>query len=617
MQQRQIPYGIWNSPMTAKHLSEATLGLQDVACSDKVYWIEAHPWEKGRVALYTHTDSGPHELFPEASIRSRVHEYGGGAFAVWKERIIYVDDVKKEVICYAKGKSVALARESDGRFADFSFCDKTNTFYAVHEVHYPDGRVENSLACLSTRLPVRTVASGKDFYSSPRVSPDGKHLCWITWDLPAMPWDETTLWLADISPDGTLANIRCVERQTRASIIQPAWGPDGHLYCLSDRTGWWNLYRVSEKKLEPLCPMDAEFGLPPWVFGRPTYAFMKEAIACIYTEQGVDKLGILSLKNKHFQTFDVPFNTIRSVCATANRLYFLASSDTLPLSLISLNPETGDCEVLRASSEDRLNDAMISRAIPISYPTYDKKEGYGFYYPPKNANFQSLPGELPPLIVRAHGGPTAHVTSGLNLETQYWTTRGFAVVDVNYGGSTGYGRAYRERLQGNWGICDVQDCIYAANFLVALKKADPRRLFIRGGSAGGYTVLCALAFHNVFAAGASYYGVADLEKLAEDTHKFELRYNDGLIGPKKLWKERSPIYSAKQINVPLLLLQGSEDTVVPPNQSEMIYDALKQAHIPVTYLLFEGEGHGFRKADSQERALEAEYEFYKKRLNRA
>jgi dipeptidyl aminopeptidase/acylaminoacyl peptidase len=461
------------------------------------------------------------------------------------------------------------------------------------------------------------LVSGNDFYASPRLSPDGTRLAWLTWNHPNMPWDGTELWVAEIAQDGSLTNAQKIAGGPAESIFQPEWSPDSALYFVSDRTGWWNLYRWRDGHVEALTDLEAEFGQPQWVFGMSTYAFVSEReVVCAYTQRGIWHLALLDTKTKKLQRLETPYTELSYVRATSDSVVFRGGSPTEMLSIVRLDLKTQRYEVLRRSSDLALDAGYISPAQPIEFPTEGGRTAHAFFYPPKNKDFQAPPGEKPPLLVLSHGGPTSATTSTLRLEIQFWTSRGFAVVDVNYGGSTGYGRAYRERLKGQWGVVDVDDCVNAAKYLAQQGLVDGERVAIRGGSAGGYTTLCALTFRKFFKAGASYFGVSDLEALDRDTHKFESRYNRSLIGPypekRDLYRARSPIHFAEQISCPVIFFQGLEDRVVPPSQSELMVEALRKNKIPVAYIAFEGEQHGFRKAENIKRSLEAELYFYSK-----
>jgi dipeptidyl aminopeptidase/acylaminoacyl peptidase len=437
----------------------------------------------------------------------------------------------------------------------------------------------------------------------------------LTWNHPNMPWDGTELWLGELDADASIVRTERIAGGPDESIFQPEWSPDGTLYFVSDQMGWWNLYRWREGSLEALCPMEAEFGQPQWVFGRSTYAFEStRRLICTYIQRGVSHLASLDTVTLELQEIETPYQYLTDVRAAPGRVVFTAGSPTEKLSINLLDLNTGQIAVLRRASETQVGSGYISIPKPIEFPTEGGLTAYGFFYPPHNKDFAAPQGEKPPLLVMSHGGPTGATVPVFDEETQYWTSRGIAVLDVNYGGSTGYGRAYRRRLNGQWGVVDVDDCVNGARYLDQRGQVDGDRLMITGGSAGGYTTICALTFRDVFKAGASHFGLGDLETFVKDTHKFESRYLDTLVGPypdrKDLYRERSPIHFTDRLNCPLILFQGSEDEIVPPDQSRRMYDAGKAKGLPVAYLEFEGEQHGFRRAENIKRALDAELYFY-------
>ena len=430
-----------------------------------------------------------------------------------------------------------------------------------------------------------------------------------------MPWDGTELWVAGVNDDGSLRNPRLVAGGPKESIFQPEWSPDGSLYFVSDRSGWWNLYRWNGEEVQPLWETTSEFGLPQWVFGMRTYAVMANGgLVSSYEDEGESKLAVIEPDSGRRREIHTPYTDITGLRVHDNKAVFLGASPTEATAVVELDLETGAVEVLRRSSNVEIEDGYISVAEEIEFPTEGDATAYAFYYPTTNKDYRAPDGERPPLLVISHGGPTSASSSEMNLSIQFWTSRGIAVVDVNYGGSTGHGREYRERLNGKWGIVDIDDCVNAARYLVGRGDVDGERLAIRGGSAGGYTTLASLAFREVFKAGASYFGVSDLEALAKDTHKFESRYLDGLIGPyperRDLYVERSPIHHVEGFKAPMIVLQGLEDKVVPPDQAEVIVEALRKKGIPVAYLPFEGEQHGFRRAETIKKALGGELYFY-------
>jgi dipeptidyl aminopeptidase/acylaminoacyl peptidase len=484
--------------------------------------------------------------------------------------------------------------------------------------------VHNELVALPTdgSGEPEIVEEGADFYAFPRLSPDASRLAWIRWDQPHMPWDGTELWVADVS-DGRLSGHRKLAGGPRESIFQPGWSPDGALHFVSDLTGWWNLYRFADGEAEArnLAPRDAEFGVPMWEFGYSTYAFMSDGrIACTYRSRGVQHLGVLDPTTGELLDLDVPYASFEPpyVRASGTQVVFVAGGPSTPSQVVSLDFASRSVDVLRVSEEVDVDPAVFSSPEAIEFPTEGGRTAFALFYPPTNPAYEAPAGERPPLIVESHGGPTGEYTPELSLETLLFTSRGFGVVSVNYGGSSGYGREYRERLNGEWGVVDLQDCVNAAHFLSDRGDADPARLLIRGGSAGGYTTICALAWTDVFAAGASYYGLADLEPFATSTHKFELRYTDTLVGPwpeaREKWRRRSPIHAFDRLSCPVIVLQGLEDEVVPPEQAELMVAALREKGLPHAYLAFEGEQHGFRKAKHIIRSLEAELHFYSRVL---
>ncbi len=490
---------------------------------------------------------------------------------------------------------------------------------SVMELHHPDfEEATNTLVAITlndSAPSIETLVSGADFYSNPRLSPDGTQLCWLCWHHPHMPWDATELWLADIGADGGLQNARCVAGGADESIFQPEWSPDGRLYFVSDCNNWWNLYRLTGQGSECLLRMPAEFGVAQWSFRESCYAFRDASqIICTWSQAGVSHLGSLDTHSGELTPFDLPYTDFESVQADADQAVFLAASPRLFPEIVRLDLDTQAVEVLRRSSNIVLDPAGIAEGESVEFPTSHGQTAYAFFYPPVNPAYAAPAEERPPMLVCSHGGPTGMARNGLKLLYQYFTSRGIAVLDVNYGGSSGYGRDYRQRLNGNWGVVDVEDCVYAARYLVEQSRADGERLAIRGSSAGGFTTLAALTFHGVFRAGASRYGVSDLEALTQDTHKFESRYLDGLIGPypeqADLYRSRSPIHALNGLSCPVIFLQGLEDKIVLPDQSERMVEALRNKGIPVAYLPFAGEQHGFRQADNIKRALDAEFYFF-------
>lgn len=627
------PYGVWKSPITSELIVSGTIGLgQIVLDGDDIYWAEGRPSEGGRNAIVHCTaNSQISDVIPNPfNARTRVHEYGGGAFLVANGTVYFSNFADQHI--YQKRSAEdspypLTTLDGDRRYADSIFDRFRERLICICEDHTQGGEPINSIVSINYQdgEDVEVLVSGSDFYSTPRLSPDGKKLAWLSWNHPNMPWDGTELWVADFisEPDqpAQLGNLQLVAGGASESIFQPEWSPDGILYFVSDRPNWWNLYRWQNHRIEPLYPMEAEFGLPQWVFGMSTYAFVSASrIICTYTQAGEWYLATLDLDAEQGQAtlnlIPTPYTEITSLKANGNHAVFIAGSPTMFSAIIQMHLTTYESRVLQSSSDLAIESSYLSQPQAIAFPTEQSQTAYGFFYPPTNRDYIAPEHEKPPLLVKSHGGPTAATSSNLSLKTQYWTSRGFAVLDVNYGGSTGYGRDYRQRLQRNWGIVDVDDCTNGAKYLAASGLVDGDRLTISGGSAGGYTTLCALTFRDVFKAGASYYGVSDLEALAKDTHKFESRYLDGLIGAypeqQDLYRERSPINYTNRLSCPVIFFQGLEDQVVPPNQTEMMVEMLRHKGLPVAYVLFEGEQHGFRKAENIKRCLDGEFYFYAK-----
>ncbi len=614
------PYGSWKSPITPNMIASGTIRFGQIALDgEDVYWIEMRPAEGGRNVIVRRTPDGrTTDVTPSPfNARTRVHEYGGGAFVVMDGTVYFSNFRDQRLYCQERGaQPQAITPEEALRYADGVIDRRRGRIICVREDHTAAGReAVNTLVSLKFDGGGQVLVSGNDFYSSPRLSPDGSRLAWLTWNHPSMPWDGTELWVGELKADGSLGPSERVAGGVDESIFQPEWSPDGVLYFVSDRTGWWNLYRWRDGRIEPLCEMAAEFGTPQWVFGMSSYAFeAADCIICTYTQRGTWHLARLDTETGKLELIETPYTEIGGLRAAPGRVVFGAGSPTESVSIVRLDLNTGQFEVLRRSSDVAIDAGHISIPQAIEFPTENGLTAHAFFYAPQNCDYIAPPGERPPLLVRSHGGPTAATSTTLAWEIQYWTSRGIAVLDVNYGGSTGYGRAYRQRLNDQWGIVDVDDCVNATRYLVQRGEVDGKRLAIRGGSAGGYTTLCALTFRDIFQAGASYFGVGDLEALTKDTHKFESRYLDRLVGPyperRDLYQERSPIHFADRLSCPVILFQGLEDKVVPPSQAELMVEALQAKGVPVAYIPFEGEQHGFRRAESIKRALEAELYFY-------
>lgn len=614
-------YGAWRSPITTDLITSQTIGLgQVVLDGEDIYWSELRPSEQGRNVIVRLKDGQIQDVTPAGyNVRTRVHEYGGASFCVVDGTVYFSNFADQRLYRQsADSEPQPITPEVAKRYADAIFDHQRQRIICVCEDHTVAGReavnTVVSLGLTEDSAPQQLV-EGNDFYASPRLSPDGSRLAWLTWNHPNMPWDGTELWVAEIQADGFLGQAQQVAGGLEESIFQPQWSPDGTLYFIGDRTGWWNFYRWQNGSVEPLTQMKAEFGKPLWVLGMRTYDFeSSNRIICTYTQEGIWHLASLDTKTKQLESLPNPYTDISSLYTAPGKVVFIAGSPTEQTAIVQLDLASKKLKVLRRASDVKIEAGYLSLPQAIEYPTADGKTGYALYYPPQNQDYTAPVGEKPPLIVKSHGGPTAAAGSSLNFRIQYWTSRGIAVLDVNYGGSTGYGREYRQRLDGQWGIVDVDDCVDGARYLVERGEVDGNRLAISGGSAGGYTTLCALTFRNTFKAGASHYGVSDLEALARDTHKFESRYLDRLIGAypeqRQIYQERSPINFTERLASPVIFFQGLEDQVVPPNQTEAMVTALRVKGVPVAYLPFEGEQHGFRRAENIKRSLEGELYFY-------
>ena len=608
--------GTWTSPITAARVAA---GVRPVGAprivGDRVLWLQGLPEEGGRTAVATSAQG----IVTRApfNVRSRVHEYGGGAYAAAGDTIWfshYADN-----LVYAQvGDAAPVAITADGtqRHADLELDARHRRLIAVREQHGGAGEPRNTIVALALEGGgSTTLVAGADFYASARVSPEGRRLAWLSWNHPDMPWQGTELWLAAFADDGSLVHSRRMAGGPGESLCQPVWAPDGKLYVVSDRSGFWNLYRLEVDGLVPVLPMAAEFGLPQWAFAQSSYGFTgPDEIVAACRENAISRLLRIDVRQGTATPVATPFEDIVELRAGPGYVVVEAGAPTLATCIARIATADGAMTVLARSSDAVPDAGLLSVPRAISFPSANGRTAHAFHYAPRNAGYRMPEGERPPLIVIGHGGPTGMASNTLKLATQFWTSRGFAVLDVNYGGSTGFGRAYRELLSGQWGIVDVEDCVAGARHLADQGLADAERLAIRGGSAGGYTTLAALAFHDVFKAGASYYGVGDLRALDADTHKFESRYTTDLLAPlperERLYAERSPIHAADRLSCPVIFFQGLDDKVVPPAQAETMVAALRAQGIPVAYLAFEGEGHGFRKKETVQRALEAELSFY-------
>lgn len=624
MTPKPAPYGSWASPITPDVLLEGTVHMRNQMLrwdGDDLYWSELRPSEGGRIVVCRRTADGRigDVTAPGFNARSRVHEYGGGHFAV-KNGVVYFTNYKDQRLYRqdgAGGAPRALTPDADIRHADMVVDQARGLIFAVREDHTTGAReAVNTLVAVDAegrRDPI-TVASGNDFYSSPKLSHDGARLAWQTWNHPHMPWDQSEVWIGELDRDGNVKSSRKIAGSEDESVLQPEWSPMGELYFVSDRNDWWNIYRARGEGDEPVYRRDAEFGGPQWVFGQRFYDFSgPDEIVCVFSEAGGSRLGVIDLNSGRMKLIELLYTSLHNVQASGRTVAVYAGSSTLAERVLVIDLDTHAQEVVKVSNPAHIEPGYFSIPKPIEFPTEHGLVANAVYYPPHNQDFQAPADQKPPLVVHCHGGPTGSGGPSYPFEYQYWTSRGFALVDVNYGGSSGYGRAYRQRLNGEWGVVDVDDCINAARHLVEQGLADGQRVSITGGSAGGYTVLLSLTKRDFYNAGASHYGIGDLALFIQETHKFESRYCDLLIGPypeaADIYHDRSAVYFADNLKCPVILFQGLEDKVVPPSQAETFIAVCKRDRLPYAYVPFEGEQHGFRQEKNIRRAFEGELYF--------
>lgn len=608
-------FGSWSSPVHAGVLSSSGRSFAeprpDGSC---LYWLEGRPEEGGRSVLMRREANGEvTEVLPVSfSVRSRVHEYGGGAYGVLDGTVYFVHFDDQRIYRQDEGEQPAPLTPPDpaSRYGDL--VPLGDGVLAVQEVHRETGEPLNRLVHV-TRDQVRCLYEGSDFVSSPILSPDGKQLAWLSWDHPGMPWDGTRLHLAPWQSTGKLVD-RVVAGGPEESVFQPGFSSTGTLHFVSDQNGWWNHYVLEGGRPVPLLEEEKEYGMPQWGLGMSTWAFVDEDhLVCTVNNRCEFELVLLHIRSGRIRSLECPFTVITALHCAGRRAVFTGSGQGEASCVVTMDLDSGTWEVVRRSPLPPIPAGSISKARSISFPTSDGDTAHGFFYPPANADFAGPEGEKPPLLVFCHGGPTGMASGSLKPQQQYWTSRGFAILDVNYRGSVGFGRRFRERLKGKWGIYDVDDCISGARYLAARGLVDADRMAIRGGSAGGYTVLCALTFHDIFKAGASYYGISDLVMLEEGTHKFESRYVGELVGRgvgHDEYRRRSPLQAVDRLSCPVIFFQGLEDRVVPSEQAERMVEALRRKNLPVAWVPFAGEYHGFRKAENIRRAQEAELRFY-------
>ena len=613
------PYGTWESLITSEMLVGGAVRLGEIVTDgDDVWWAESRPDEGGRTVIVR---NGKDQTDKKTNVRTLVHEYGGSAWWVRNGTLVYSQYLDQRLYRRDKsGDSIPLTPESETqqsyRYADGRITNNEDWYVCVREIHTSsDEEPSNEIVAvpLDGSQQIRVLVSGPDFVSSPRVSKEGDQIAWVQWNHPNMPWDDTQLCIASLD-EMLLSNQKVIKSQAE-SFFQPEWDDQGNLHVVSDRNNWWNLFRVdqstNEIDLTALTNIEAEIGLPQWVFGQSRYAFVGDQIWFVYRKAGIDRLAILSLDGQ-FERIEIDATEIESVVNYQDGIVATVSSWKAESSVMSITRE--GIRPLSKIRDLNIDESWFPIPQTFTYQTSDSEEAHALFYPPTNPEYEINEKEKPPLIVLAHGGPTAAARRQLQLAITYWTSRGFGVADVDYRGSTGYGRAFRNRLHDSWGLADVEDCVAVAKYLVAQKKVDKNKLAIKGGSAGGFTVLAALTFHDTFTAGASRYGIADLAILAKDTHKFESRYLDRLVGEwpedEETYRQRSPIHHIEQLSTPMVILQGSEDPIVPPNQAHLMAQKLKENDIPHALIEFSDEGHGFRKAPNIKKAIESELAFF-------
>ncbi len=618
------PYGTWESLITSEMLVGGAVRLGEIVTDgDDVWWAESRPDEGGRTVIVR---NGKDQTDKKTNVRTLVHEYGGSAWWVRNGTLVYSQYLDQRLYRRDKsGDSIPLTPESETqqsyRYADGRITNNEDWYVCVREIHTSsDEEPSNEIVAvpLDGSQQIRVLVSGPDFVSSPRVSKEGDQIAWVQWNHPNMPWDDTQLCIASLE-EMVLSNQK-VTKSKAESFFQPEWDDQGNLHVVSDRNNWWNLFRVdqstNEIDLTSLTNIEAEIGLPQWVFGQSRYAFVGDEIWFVYREAGIDKLATLS-SNGQFEQIKIDATEIESVTNYQDGIVATVSSWKAESSVMFINSE--EVRPLSKTRDLDIGESWFPVPETFTYQTSDSEKAHALFYSPTNPEYEIHENENPPLIVLAHGGPTGSARRQLQLSIAYWTSRGFGVADVDYRGSTGYGRLYRNRLRNSWGLADVEDCVAVAKHLVAQKKVDKNRLAIKGGSAGGFTVLAALTFHDTFTAGASRYGIADLAILAKDTHKFESRYLDRLVGKwpedEEIYKQRSPIHHIEQLSTPMVILQGSEDPIVPPNQAHLMAKKLKENDIPHALIEFSDEGHGFRKAPNITKAIESELAFFAQIFN--
>jgi len=620
-------YGSWESTITPEKITEGGLRFSEIRSSGSdLYFLEGRPEESGRYVIVKQASDGKiSDAIPkEFNSRNAVHEYGGGSYAVGQKNI-YFTNWNDQRIYKVNGENVNPITkeppfEKSIRYSDLTLSIDEEWLFCVRETHFEKEEAKNELVAISTTENSQIVlCTGRDFYSSPRINPTNKEICWLEWDHPNMPWDGTELFIANFDLDG-LSEIKFIDGSKNISIIQPEWSDSGELIYISDESGWWNLKKYSENTTATILDEETDHGEPAWNFGVRTY-FLKDDYIYLRGSSKNNNKGLIrkiNISGEIIEEIEVLHTSIGGLTHHENKALYIGASPVSNSEIVSYDLMKKNEETIKESNPVKIDIEEISIPEEISFPTTQNAIAYGYFYKPKNKNFQGESEEKPPLLVISHGGPTSATSNALNLSIQYWTNRGIAVADVNYRGSTGYGKKFRDSLKGNWGVYDTDDCIAAVDHLSEKGLVDSSRVAIKGGSAGGYTTINALTFHDRFAVGATYYGIADLSVFIDDTHKFESKYLESLIGKypeeKEIYYERSAINFTDQLSCPMIIFQGTEDKIVPPSQAEIMAQGLRDKKIPFSLIMYEGEQHGFRQSKNIISSLESELYFYSKVL---
>ena len=646
MIKESLSYLKWEPIIKPEKVFSDIVGINEVRVeSNHAYWLEMRPAEKGRYVIVQASDDGTQkDVIPQGfNARTRVHEYGGGSYAVFEISVYFVNFSDQRLYSIKVGESsptpLTPEKNSDGslgKYASLIVSSDGNKLLFVYEKEFEDKENENFIAGLDLRNkdlqePV-ILAQGKDFYADVCMASDGKKIAWLAWDHPDMPWDSTELMIAEI--EGlVIENTVKVAGGGKQSICYPRFDQNNNLYFIMDKEkaeqdspyNWWNFYRYRDDKVEQITFEQAEFGEPHWVFGQSGYAILPNGqIVAKMTKDGKDTLVTVMPEEKYLTHLHEEFTYYSNIQTCGrNCIFFVGASLKKGAALYRLNPESLDLYELKRSSSLSINDDDISESEFISYSTKDGDKSYAYFYPPKNNQYELPADELPPLLVIAHGGPTASTKGYFSFIIQFWTSAGFAVVDVDYRGSTGFGRKYRDKLLGTWGVVDACDVADAVRYLVKEGRVEATKVAVRGGSAGGYMVQRVMTeYPDLFSVGASYYGIGNLITLVVETHKFESCYIDNLVGAKMpegeaLYKDRSPINHLDKLKSPMIIFQGSDDKIVTPECSREMARILKDRGICYEYVEYEGEAHGFRKKENNVDSLNRELKFYRDVFNKS